>query len=207
MKPAGRIDSGEVDWVGLRRRLVAAETKASAGGPTAESPEAQALLAERARLLARPMAAAPVGQTDVLVFELAGERYGIASRYLQAVFVLRHRAPLPGALPPIHGVTAWRGDLLTLLELRATLGLPVDSLNDLARVIVVGEGRPVFGILTDRVHSIVPVNLAQLHPPQEPTGGARQYIQGVTSDALLVLDPAQLLRLIEPEFSPRGVSP
>lgn len=172
-------------------------------GPVAGSPEARALLAERARRLARPVEVAPVGRIDVLVFELARERYGIESRYVQSVFVLRHRAPLPGAQPPIHGITAWRGDLLTLLELRSTLGLPVNALHDLARVIVLGVDRhAAFGIVTDAVHSIVQVDLAALHPLPEGNGSHRKYIKGVTGDALMILDPDQLLRLTEPESVP-----
>jgi purine-binding chemotaxis protein CheW len=195
------FDLRELDWTGLHRRLAAADAKAHAAGPARGTPEANALLADRAKRLAQPAAQAPVGQADVLIFELAGERYGIESRYVQAVFVLRQRAPLPGAQPPIHGVTAWRGELLTLLELRATLGLPVDSLNDLARVIVLGKGKAAFGILTDAVHHIVPVDLARLYPPQEAAAGARPYLKGLTGDALLVLAPEHLLRLTEPESS------
>lgn len=172
-------------------------------GPAPGTPEARALLADRARRLAAPVAVAPAGRVDVLAFELAGERYGLESRHVQAVFVLRQLAPLPGALPPIQGVTAWRGDLLTLLELRATLGLPVSSLNDLARVIVLGiHDRPAFGVLTDAVHGIVPVDMHMLHPLPEGAGPHRQYLRGVTGDALLILDPDQLLRLTEPASAP-----
>ena len=200
MTPATRATGG-IDWPALHARLLAAERAAQGGGPATGSPAARALLEERARRLARPAATAPVGRIDVLVFELAGERYGIESRHVQAVFVLRDRAPLPGAEPPIHGVTAWRGDLLTLLELRATLGLTVSALNDLARVVVVGAGRSTFGILTDAVHQIVAVDLAALHPLPQGAGKNRPFLKGVTGDALLVLDPQQLLRLTEPDSS------
>jgi purine-binding chemotaxis protein CheW len=119
------------------------------------------------------------------------------------VFVLKNRAPLPGAQPPIHGITAWRGELLTLLELRGTLGLPVNALHDLARVIVLGlQRQAAFGIVTDAVHSVVQVSVAALHPLPEGTGSHRKYIKGVTGDALLILDPEQLLRLTEPASAP-----
>lgn len=172
-------------------------------GPAPGTPEANALLSTRARQLAAPIVVAPVGRVDVLVFELARERYAIESKHVQAVFVLRERAPLPGAVPPIHGVTAWRGDLLTLLELRSTLGLAVNALHDLARVIVLGmKGYRPFGILADAVHSIVSVDLQTLHPLPEGSGNHRQYLRGVTDDALLIVDPDQLLRLIEPVSAP-----
>lgn len=199
MKPSTNRGA-EIDWGALHRRMVLAEQQARldiAPGSAA----AKAVLDERARALAQTPATVQQNRVDVLVFELARERYGIESRYVQAVFVLRQRAPLPGAEPPIHGVTAWRGDLLTLLELRVTLGLPMNSLNDLARVVVVGEGRQKFGILTDAVHSIVSVDLDSLHPLPDGRGTHRQFLKGVTGDALLILDQTQLLRLTEPDSS------
>lgn len=192
----GSTGARAIDWAELRQRLGSLDlSRAAVAIPG--SPEARAVLDARARALARPLAAAPTGQLDVLTFELARERYGIESRYVQAVFPLRQISPLPGASAPIHGVTGWRGDLLTVLELRAMLGLPLDSLNDLARVIVLGHPRPVFGILADAVHTIVPVELAGLHPV---TSGAHQkYLRGVTADALLILDATELLHLLDSE--------
>lgn len=188
----------EIDWAALRLRLGSLDLSQVAG-TIPGSPEARAVLDARARALARPVATTPTGQLDVLTFELARERYGIESRFVQAIFPLRQIAPLPGASAPIHGVTGWRGKLLTVLELRAMLGLSLDSLNDLARVIVLGHPHPVFGILADAVHTIVPVALAGLHPLPVTAGSHRKYLRGITADALQILDVTELLHLLDPE--------
>jgi purine-binding chemotaxis protein CheW len=154
------------------------------------------VLEERARRLARPPAPPPAGEMlDVMTFALANETYAVESRYVHEVFRLVDLSPLPGAEPPVFGVAAWRGELLTILDLRAALGLSVAALNDLSRVIVIGESRPVFGILADAVRELIRLPAAEVRQPPEGAAAPREYLRGVTADAVLLLDAKQLLRL------------
>src|SRR5687768_14835060 len=73
---------------------------------------------------------------ELVVFELAREVYGIETRFVQSVFRLGELALLHGASAPLYGLTAWRGRLLSILDLRLVLGLTVRGLSDLSRVIV-----------------------------------------------------------------------
>jgi purine-binding chemotaxis protein CheW len=166
-------------------------------GATSTAPEqVRAVLEERARALARPVGtAAPIDELEAVTFALANERYAIESRYVFEVFRLEDLSPLPGAEPPVFGVTAWRGELLTILDLRGALGLSVTALHDLSRVIVLGEERPAFGILADAVHELVTLPAAQVREPPEGVAAKREYLRGVTADAVLVLDAEQLLRI------------
>jgi purine-binding chemotaxis protein CheW len=154
------------------------------------------VLEERARRLARPLARPPTGEMlDLITFALANETYAVESRYVFEVFRLVDLSPLPGAEPPVFGVAAWRGELLTILDLRGTLGLSVAALNELSRVIVVGEDRPAFGILADAVRELIRLPAAEVRQPPEGAATQREYLRGVTADAVLVLDAKQLLRL------------
>jgi len=158
--------------------------------------DARAVLEERARRLARPPAPpAPADTLEVITFALANETYAVESRYVVAVFKLSDLSALPGAEPPLFGVTAWRGELLTILDLRAALGLSVAALNDLSRVIVVGEDRPVFGILADAMRELVTLPAAEVRDPPEGIAARREYLRGVTADAVLVLEATKLLQL------------
>lgn len=159
------------------------------------APGDREVLEARARALARPVEKAITGDTlELLTFALANETYALESRFVSAVFRLHDLALLPGAAPPVHGVTAWRGEVLTVLDLRAALGLSAAALNDLSRVIVLGEDRPAFGILADAVRDVVPCPTVDIRPVPESTGAQRHHLRGVTADALLVLDAAWLLR-------------
>lgn len=185
---------GPVDWAGIRQRVEAAGR--AVAGETAASPErVRQVLEERARVLARPAAPPPAGDTlELITFVLADELYALESRYVVEVFRLADLSPLPGARPPVFGVTAWRGELLTILDLRPMLGLSVGALNDLNRVIVLGEERPAFGVLADAVRELVNLPASAVRDPPEGVAAEREYVRGVTGDAVLVLDAKELLR-------------
>jgi purine-binding chemotaxis protein CheW len=158
--------------------------------------QVRALLEERARVLARPVERRAVSGTfEAVSFVLADERYAVESRFVVEVFPLADLALLPGAKAPVLGVTAWRGGLLTVLDLRPLLGISTTALNDLGRVIVIGEARASFGILVDRVQEIVSLRLSEIHEPPDGVAVRREYLRGVTGGALLVLDAGALLRL------------
>lgn len=156
------------------------------------------MLEERARALARPAVPPSAGDTlELITFALADEVYAIESRCVLALVPLADLSPLPGAEPPVFGVTVWRGGLLTILDLRRVLGLSVAALNDLSRLIVLGENRPAFGILADAVHDLVALPTSAVRQPPEGVAARREYLRGVTADAVLVLDAERLLHLRE----------
>jgi purine-binding chemotaxis protein CheW len=133
---------------------------------------------------------------EVITFTLGGEQYAIESRFALEVFRLSEFARLPGADGMIFGVTVWRGDLLTILDIRHALGLRTTALHDLTRVIVLGELRADFGVLADRVHEMRTIEHDDIESLPEGAGtGSRAYARGITNDAIIVLDAERLLTL------------
>ncbi len=193
-----RGPGGPVDWAEIRRRVEAAG-RAVAGQRDASPERIRAVLEERARLVARPAVPPVAGDTlEVVTFALANETYAVESHYVLEVFRLAELSPLPGAEPPVRGVTAWRGALLTILDLRPVLGLSVVALNDLSRVIVVGDERATFGILADAVRDVVTLPASEVQQPPEGVAAQGTYLRGMTGEAVLVLEARTLLRLAGP---------
>ncbi len=184
---------GPVDWAELRRRVEAAGH--ALAGASAPSPErARQVLEARARALARPAAAPTAGDTlELLTFVLAGEVYAVESRSVAAVFPLGDLCLLPGAEPPVLGVTAWRGDLLTIVDLRLALGLSASEPGR-GTVIVLGEERPEFGILAEAVRELVTLRTAEVREAPEGLARQRAFLRGLTADAVMVLDTTKLWR-------------
>lgn len=194
MSSRERERPGSVDWAEIRRRVETAG-RALAGEVGVPPERERQVLEERARALARPATPPTVGGTiEAITFALANEVYALESRYVVEVFRLAELALLPGAEPPVFGVTAWRGELLTILDLRQVLGVPVAALNDLSRVIVLGAERPAFGILADAVRELVTLDAAAVREPPEGVAAKREYLRGTSDDAVLVLDAEQLLQ-------------
>ena len=194
---AGRGDAsrGPMDWAEIRSRMEAVGRELF-GAPDAAPERARAVLEERARALARPVASRlPVDMLKVITFALANEVYAIESRCVVAVGRLANLSPLPGAEPPVFGVTAWRGELLTILDLRQVLGISASALDDLSYVIVLGEERAAFGILADAMREVTTLPASAIRTPSEGVASRREYLRGITGEAVLVLDAGQLLRL------------
>ncbi len=184
-----------IDWEAVRRRVESVAHALETGGRLSTE-QAREILSRRAEELARPPAASADGATiEVVEVRLADERYGIESREVFAVLPLLELVPLPGAAPPLAGLTPWRGGVLTVLDVRGSLGLPLTALNDLKRVVVLADGRDGVGVLVDSLVGISRVPTGAIGPLPGETGARREYIRGIAGDALLLLDGAALVAL------------
>jgi len=185
-----------VDWAAVRAGL--ARAGAALEEALRPSPErARAVLEERTRKLAR-VPPRPADQGDGLLavtFVLAGERYALEARYVREVLRLGERTPLPGAPEFVVGVLNLRGEVLAVFDLRPLLGLGAAAPEEGGRVLVLGVDRPEFGLLADAAEEVLTLAERDLfEPPDSVTGPGRQYLRGVTQEALVVLDGAVLLR-------------
>jgi purine-binding chemotaxis protein CheW len=157
------------------------------------------ILEERARDLARTVAPEiPHDSLELLVFTTARERLGVETQYVAGVFKVESLSSLPGADAPVHGLTAWRGEVLALLDVRAFFGAPTTALDDLARAVVVSDGRNTYGILADEIDTIISVPLPDVFPVPASNDASRprDYLRGITRDAVLVLDVERLLETL-----------
>jgi purine-binding chemotaxis protein CheW len=172
--------------------MSAAARAANAGqAPTG----ATEILRARARQLARPTVdASLVDIIGAIAFSLGREKYAIDARHVFAVFRLESLTPLPGARAPVVGVTPWRGDVLTVLDIRGLVGASPSSLDDLARVIVLGTGRPELGLLADRLDDPLRLDASDIHPlSADRASRGSDILSGITSDAVVILDASALL--------------
>lgn len=177
-----------VDWPRVRARL---EELQSALEEEHRDPAATAaLLRQRARRLAAvPAAVDEVAHTRaVLVLRLGAERYAIPAE--SVVEVLRHRelTRIPGTPPQIAGVTAWRGEVLSVVDLRPLLRLGGAGSDD--RLVVVGMQGAGFGLLADDIEEVAHVDEDAIGPvpiAREP------WVRGIAATALLLLDTEALL--------------
>lgn len=169
---------------------------------------AHAVLAERARALARPLERPPEGEElGVVAFSVRQETFCIEASYVREVVRLRHLAAVPGAPPAVRGVTTYRGEILATLDIGMVLGRRSGGLADMLWLIVLGNDTPEFGLIADEVGDIARVRLDDLRPPSEDASPAtRRLVRGIAADALIVLDGAALLADLE-LFMPRKAPP
>jgi purine-binding chemotaxis protein CheW len=185
-----------IDWEAARRRLTEAERAISAADAI-PADRAREVLEDRARELARvPAGPEETGELiEVLCFLLAREHYALEVRYVHEVFRLSALTPLPRAPDFLMGITNLRGEIYPLIDLRRLFGVPVQGLTDLSRVVLIGAVHPELGILADEAQSVMTLRKPELlDPPESVAGIGREFLCGVTEDALIVLDGEKLLR-------------
>ena len=152
---------------------------------------AQAILEARARALAKPVAtnesADVANSMEALVCFIGTERYAVALHSITAIARITSITPLPQTVPPVFGVTAWRGRPITLLSLEAN----VPALDDSSRILVLGAGRrAAFALLVTAVDETAVIDRAAL----VPVSSARAALSaGVTADGILLLDAEALI--------------
>lgn len=196
--PVGERDA--IGWVELMARMEDA-ARATAGGEH-DAATAARILQERARrLAARPDAASSEEPVELLAFTLGGRRFAIESRFVVAVVRDVHPTPLPGAAPPVAAVAAWRGRVMTVLDMRSALAASsgpapqAGAAGARSHMLVLGETEPELALLADAVDTIVTLSPSALHDVPEGTPVRVEYLRAMAPDAVPVLDAAAILRL------------
>ena len=161
------------------------------------------VLQERARQLARPLTtvgnrdASGTNATSVLVAKLGDERASIALDHIIEVYQSGELTPVPGAQAPVVGLIAWRGRVLTVLDIAHTRSRPI-AVTDATRILVIGQRTASFGIIADEVEDVQELNTQDAVPIENISPSRRELVLGMTADALVVLDAAALIARFAP---------
>ena len=173
---------------------------------TLSSDQLAEVWARRAYELAQEPQAPVTGVTlDLLVFWLGKERYGIEVNYIREIHPLEKLTPVPRTPGFVAGVFSARGRILSAIDLCAFFDLPAIGHSNQTKIIVVanadvnstattsGEALEV-GILADEVADVTTIYKEDIQPPLTTHTGVRaDYIRGITSDLLVVLNLDTLL--------------
>ena len=157
---------------------------------------AKQVMDERARQLARVPEAEPDKSqvTEVITFRLGEERLAIETRFVREVAPPCEITPLPGTPEFVIGLTNLRGEVLSVMNLRTFFGIPARTDGHSPRVLVLGGERNEFGVEADVVEDVVRLRFDEMRePPGSVAGISRDFLRGVTSDALLVIDGQRLV--------------
>jgi purine-binding chemotaxis protein CheW len=162
--------------------------------------------ARRAAALAEPPLAEPDGQSlDLLVFRLGQEQYGLEVTYAREIYPLEQITPVPRTPDFVAGVFSARGRLISVIELRAFLGLPTPppphSVNGAgrggatrSRIVIVAMADLEVGLLVDGVEDVLTIFRADLEPALMTQMGSRaEFVQGIAPGMLVVLNLKVLL--------------
>ncbi len=131
-----------------------------------------------------------------LVFDVAGRRFAVEASMCRGV-VRRPRATrLPGVPPHVVGIVGIRGEVLSVVDLRAFLALPGQRPPGPGYLVILESGGMRASFWVDRIADVVPLPAAEVHPVEEAWPGAPEGVvkgEWGESPPVFVLDAAGLV--------------
>lgn len=135
--------------------------------------------------------------TRWVCFELAGQHYGLPILQVQEVLNDADIEPVPGADADVLGVINLRGAIVSVLDLRRRLHLPVRASDPQTRIVVLEHGGEPVGLRVDRVTQVRALPDSLVKPaPATSADAAQRAVRGIynrSGEMLSLLDPAVLL--------------
>jgi purine-binding chemotaxis protein CheW len=127
----------------------------------------------------------------VVVCQLHQELYALELGSAIGVLAARGLTGVPSVPPHIAGVLNVRGDIITVLDLGAILGLGASAAaqTDRVRVVLVETPRARVGLLVDAVTDIRHLSLDRLERPLSD----RLFVRGIVDAQIVLLDLERLL--------------
>lgn len=176
-----------LNWDRLKSRLAESRRRSEEIGRSEED-DLRRVFQERADRLARRRREAPASTrvVPVLVFCLGEEQYGLELAHVGLVLPMRQFTPVPGSSRELLGVANIRGELCSVLDLRALLELPASEEADAGYAVLIRDGADRFGLRVDRLDCVGVLDPEQLAVPDEERLPAR-YVRGVTPEGIIWL--------------------
>ncbi len=184
----------QIDWSEIHRRLES--TGAAIAKGSSPDPEARRkILKERANLLAGHPGEDPDRETmEVVGFMLANERYAIESSYVREVYPLTDYTPLPCTPSFVLGLFNVRAQVISIIDIKRFFEMPQKGISELNKVIILSDGKMVFGLLADAILDVRTIAVEEIQPSIPTFTGIRErFLRGVTGDRTVILDAARLL--------------
>jgi purine-binding chemotaxis protein CheW len=183
------------NWDSIREALKRAAEAIASTQANFEEREVSALISrtkELARALGDPITSAQ--SIEVLIFNLGAESFAIETKYVHEVIRRPRITACPSTPEFLLGVINLRGEILAVFDLNQLFGVDLQVNQDIARLIVIGQKHPEFGLIADAVEQVEILDSSELPSPAAPLGSIkRELVCGVSGDALILLNGHALL--------------
>ena len=141
--------------------------------------EAARVFRERAQSLARETRTEePAGLAAYAVIGLSGELFGLPVSVVREFAHVQSISPVPCCSPHIVGNMNLRGDILTLVDIRPALGMPIEGST--GEVVVLRMGELLLGVPAAEIVDVLTLGQADIAAvPVASDGERKAYSKGV----------------------------
>jgi purine-binding chemotaxis protein CheW len=139
---------------------------------------------------------------QLVVFELAGEFYGVDIGSVSTIIRMQDITAIPMSPEYVDGVINLRGSIIPVINLRKRFGLPVGKCTKASRIVVV-EADDQIGMTVDAVVETLRLPVESIRPPSPVVSSVdSDYLRGVGQQEnrlVILLDISKALKSKEIE--------
>ena len=193
--PERELTTSAIDWEDVHRRVAKINERMDKNWEPSPG-DVKGILKKRAEALAKVRVDKWRGVKRLFVVEflLGDEKYGIEASLLQEVYPLKELTTLPGLPEFIPGIINVHGRIISVMDLKKFFSLPDKGLTNFNSVLIVRKGGMGTGILADDVLGMTGIDPDDIQPAMPTlTGIHSDYLRGVTSECLIVLEADRIL--------------
>jgi purine-binding chemotaxis protein CheW len=136
-------------------------------------------------------------EQQVVVFEIAGESYGVDIGHVHEIIRPPEITVVPRSPEYVQGVINLRGRVIPVISLRLRFGMAETEINRASRIVVLEIGSNTIGIAVDAVSEVLRVPESAVEPPGATlAGAASQHLRGIAkleNRIVILLDLNHLL--------------
>ena len=138
-------------------------------------------------------------EMQLVIFKLGTEEFGVDIAQVREIIRVGEITRIPGSPRYVDGVINLRGQVTTVVNLRARLGLDGKAMDSSARIMIMEVNKNIVGVIVDSVTEVKNLSTAQIVPLPEALSSAisSEYIQGVgklDNRLLILVDLKQVIR-------------
>jgi purine-binding chemotaxis protein CheW len=139
----------------------------------------------------------PGESLEVLVFEMAGQRYALAAGDVRELLRAVALTPVPGAPPGVEGAINLRGSVVPVYDLRPYFRLPAKALELSDHLIVARLGQRSVALRVDQALDLVQIERTAITDEASALGVAYvARVAGFPRGLVLIRDLATLLTTV-----------
>ncbi|MCC7354165.1 MAG: chemotaxis protein CheW [Anaerolineae bacterium] len=142
-----------------------------------------------------------LSEEQLVVFELAGESYGVEISRVQEIDRMQQITVVPRTPAFVEGVINLRGRITPVVDTRTRFGLPKAEVTPLTRIVVVKAGEEWVGLVVDAVSEVLRIPVDSIEPPSAMvTTADSAYLRGIAKLDQRLIILLDLDRVLDKEF-------
>lgn len=136
-------------------------------------------------------------ENKYVIFKLDSEYYGINIESVIAIEKMENITRIPNGPDYVKGVINLRGEVVTLIDLKAKLNIGMNEDLKNSRIIVVSTEDVVAGLIVDTSSEVIEIEPQNIdNPPEDEENGTLIYTKGigkVNGKLIILLDLIKIL--------------